>query len=129
MAGLVAAIHVDVQGAGAWGKRDRSRPNRRREPTARRSRTDVDDRDKPGHDGFVVGMAPTLGVAKFALNKFNTLIYLMFHLLSTKMSSYRGLKWGRGSASQRLRTKQGMGVVAIPIRRHQLALLIASIAS
>jgi hypothetical protein len=66
---------------------------------------------------------------KFAFNKVNPLISLDFQLLSTKMSSYRGLKWGRGSASQRLRTKQGMGVVAIPIRRHQLALLIASIAS
>jgi hypothetical protein len=71
MTWLVPAIHVDVQGASAWGKRDRSRPNRRREPMARRSRADVDDRDKPGHDGSAVGMAPTLEIPNFCLESPN----------------------------------------------------------
>jgi hypothetical protein len=66
MAGLVPAIHADVQGIGAWKKRDRSRRNRRRESTECRSRADVDDRDEPGHDGFGVETPPSLGVTLFS---------------------------------------------------------------
>ncbi len=62
MARLVPAIHADVQGIGAWKKRDRSRRNRRRESTGCRSRADVDDRDEPGHDGIGVETPPSSGV-------------------------------------------------------------------
>ena len=51
MTGLVPVIHVAGQGNHVPRCSLEAEPNRREELPASRSRTDEDDRDKPGHDG------------------------------------------------------------------------------